>query len=270
MAREIVQTAQLQATNASVQFPKDHGTHSTPRIAGQRPAPCQFAKPGETCEKCGIRMFSVCGALQPAHLSELDAMARHIEIPAKATLFEQGARTTHVYSITSGVVRLFRLLSDGRRQIIGFALPGDFLGLSLAANYAFGAEAVEPLQMCQFTKEEMSGFVKKHPEVLERMHELIAHELIIAQDQMVILGRLDAEERVAAFLLNQHERYKRIGRASVTVPLPMLRVDMADYLGLTIETVSRTISKMARNKIILVVPDGVRILDMARLTALIS
>lgn len=236
------------------------------------PAPaensCQFAKPGEVCERCGVRNFSVCGALAPEHLVELDLLARHMELPAKANLFEQGDETTHVYSVTSGVVRLFKLLSDGRRQIIGFALPGDFLGLSLASSYAFGAEAVDDVQMCQFGKGEMAAFTRKYPAILERMHELIAHELIIAQDQMVILGRLDAEERVAAFLLNMHERYKRINRESVTIPLPMLRIDIADYLGLTIETVSRTISKMARNKIILVVPDGVRILDRKKLEGL--
>lgn len=230
--------------------------------------PCQFSKPGDVCQKCGVRNFSVCGALAPEHLVELDHLARHVELPAKMILFEQGDETSHVYSVTSGVVRLFRLLPDGRRQIIGFALPGDFLGLSLASNYAFGAEAVDDVQMCQFAKDDMTTFIRKYPAVLERMHELISHELVIAQDQMVILGRLHAEERVAVFLLNMHERYRRIQRESVTIPLPMLRIDIADYLGLTIETVSRTISKMARNKIILVVPDGVRILDRARLEGL--
>ncbi len=234
----------------------------------QHTTTCQFTQPGEACQRCGVRIFSVCGALEPGQLAALDRLARHIEVSGKSMLFEQGDKTTSVYSITSGVVRLFKLLSDGRRQIIGFALPGDFLGLSLSASYAFGAEAVDDIQLCQFSRDDMTGFVKEHPEVLERMHQLIAHELIIAQDQMVILGRLAAEERVAAFLLNLHQRYRRIGRESVTIPLPMLRIDIADYLGLTIETVSRTISKLARNKVILVVPDGVRVLDMKKLQAL--
>ena len=209
-------------------------------------------------------------ALEAKHLVALDRLAQHVELPAKATLFEEGDFARNVYSITSGVLRLVKLLSNGRRQIVGFALPGDFLGLSLATTYAFGADSVQSIQLCKFSREEMTCFVKEHPEMLERMHTLIAHELLLAQDQMVILGRLTAEERVAAFLLNLQLRYKRIGHESVTIPLLMLRVDIADCLGLTIETVSRTISKFARSRVILVVPDGVRVLDMKKLQALAS
>ena len=85
---------------------------------------------------------------------------------------------------------------------------------------------------------------------------------------MLLLGRRSAEERVAAFLLGMRDRLLRLGHHSVTLPLPMSRQDIADYLGLTIETVSRTITKMAKNKLLLVVPDGIRLLDSARLGAL--
>jgi len=232
------------------------------------PSPCEHRSPGEACSKCGVRLFSICAALEREDLVRLDRLARHITIPAKTQLFEQGAPADDVYNIVSGTVRLFRLLSDGRRQIVGFALPGDFLGLSLADTNAYGAEVIEDAELCQFDRAQITRFANDNSELMHRLHEFISHELIIAQDQMVILGRLRAEERVAAFLLNMHERFARIGRRSVTIQLPMQRADIADYLGLTVETVSRTISRMARDRILLVVPDAVRILDIERLKAL--
>lgn len=231
-------------------------------------ATCEFVGPGETCAKCGVRLFSICGALDMDDLVQLDRMTRHITIASKTLLFEQGAPATHVYSVTSGVILLFKLLPDGRRQVVGFALPGDFLGLTLSETNAFGAEVVGGADLCQFERSDISKLAEEHPKLLQRLHEFVSHELVIAQDQLVILGRLHAEERVVAFLLNMYERYARINRKSVTIPLPMLRADIADYLGLTVETVSRTISHLGREKIILVVPDGVRILDMDRLRKL--
>lgn len=106
--------------------------------------------------------------------------------------------------------------------------------------------------------------------MLKRLHEFAGHELSLAQDQMLLLGRKSAEEKVAAFLVNLQTRYSRIGHTSVTIELPMSRQDIADYLGLTIETISRTLTKLAREKTILIVPDGVRLLSaerMDRLTA---
>jgi CRP/FNR family transcriptional regulator len=232
------------------------------------PAGCGRENPGEACAKCGVRLFSVCVALDEKDLVRLDSLARHIKVPAKSLLFEQGEPAEHVYNVVSGTVRLFKLLPDGRRQIVGFALPGDFLGLSLADTNAFGAEIIDDADLCQFDRGQMSQFSDDNKQLMHRLHEFIAHELVIAQDQMVILGRLHADERVAVFLLGMYERFKKIGRKSVTVPLPMVRADIADYLGLTVETVSRTISRMGREKIILVVPDGIRILDMDRLKAL--
>ena len=241
----------------------------TPEAAGNNdPMRCEHRIPGEACEKCGVRLFSICAALEGEDLIRLDKLARHITGSAKTQLFEQGAPADHVYNIVSGAVRLFRLLPDGRRQIVGFALPGDFLGLSLSDTNAYSAEIIGEADLCQFDRPQFTQFAKENDELLQRLHEFISHELVIAQDQMVILGRLRAEERVAAFLINMHERFARIGRSSVTIELPMQRADIADYLGLTIETISRTISLMARNKVLLVVPDGVRVLDMDRLKGL--
>ncbi len=166
------------------------------------------------------------------------------------------------------MVRLYKLLPDGRRQIVGFALAGDFLGLALMERYGVSAEAVTEVSACRFARDAFTAYVEAKPHLLRRLHEFASHELSLAQDQMVLLGRRSAEERIAAFLIGMRDRLARLRQPSVTVPLPMSRQDIADYLGLTIETVSRTITKMARNRLLLVVPDGVRLLDPARLAAL--
>jgi CRP/FNR family transcriptional regulator len=159
-------------------------------------------------------------------------------------------------------------LADGRRQVVGFALPGDFLGLALMDRYGVTAEAVSETKVCSFARSAFLGYVDSRPHLLRRLHEFAGHELSLAQDQMLLLGRRTAEEKVAAFLLNLQMRYGRIGKISVNVPLPMSRQDIADYLGLTIETVSRTLTKLAREKALLIVPDGVRLLSAERLEQL--
>lgn len=227
---------------------------------------CKHGRTG--CDDCKVRLFSVCAALEPGELEELDRLSQVKHYPAKAMLFDQGAAAGAVFNLTEGVVRLYKSLPDGRRQIVGFALPGDFLGLAMMDRYGVAAEAVSEVRVCRFARATFLHYVDGKPHLLRRMHEFAGHELSLAQEQMLLLGRRNADEKLAAFLLNLQARYARIGTKSVTIPLPMSRQDIADYLGLTIETVSRTLTKLAREKALIVVPDGVRLLSMERLDAL--
>ncbi|MES2029186.1 MAG: Crp/Fnr family transcriptional regulator [Pseudomonadota bacterium] len=229
---------------------------------------CKHGRGGNGCDDCKVRLFSVCGALEPAELDELDRLSQVKNFPAKTMLFDQGALAGSVFNVTEGIVRLYKSLPDGRRQIVGFALPGDFLGLALMDRYGVAAEAVTPVRVCRFSRAAFLTYVDGKPHLLRRLHEFAGHELSLAQDQMLLLGRRTADEKVAAFLLNLQARYGRIGAKSVNVPLPMSRQDIADYLGLTIETVSRTLTKLAREKTVVVVPDGVRLLSTDRLDQL--
>jgi CRP/FNR family transcriptional regulator len=223
---------------------------------------------GNRCAQCGIRMFSVCAALDMRELCDLEALGREASFAPKSVLFAQDQPADAVFNVTEGVVRLYKLLPDGKRQIVGFALPGDFLGLAMAERYGFSADAVQDVKVCRFPREAFSSFVDAKPHLLRRLHEFATHELSLAQDQMVLLGRRTAEEKVASFLIGLRSRLARINMASVTVPLPMTRQDIADFLGLTIETVSRIFARLAREKAILIVPDGVRLLDVPRIEAL--
>ncbi|WP_371421024.1 Crp/Fnr family transcriptional regulator [Tardiphaga sp.] len=229
---------------------------------------CKHGRGGNGCDDCKVRLFSVCGALEPAELDELDRLSQVKNFPAKTMLFDQGALAGSVFNVTEGIVRLYKSLPDGRRQIVGFALPGDFLGLALMDRYGVAAEAVTPVRVCRFSRAAFLTYVDGKPHLLRRLHEFAGHELSLAQDQMLLLGRRTADEKVAAFLLNLQARYGRIGAKSVNIPLPMSRQDIADYLGLTIETVSRTLTKLAREKTVVVVPDGVRLLSTDRLDQL--
>ena len=220
------------------------------------------------CSHCKVRALSICSALEGDEIQALDKITRHLAFAKHATLFSQGDILDAVYNITSGSVRLVKLLPDGRRQIVGFALPGDFLGLSMGERNGFSAEALSATATCQFPRRDFSALLDAKPHLLRRLHSMASHELSLAQDQMVILGRRTAEEKVAAFLLGLRKRWARIDGSTVRAPLPMSRQDIGDFLGLTVETVSRMMTKLARDKVIVNVPDGVRLLDPARLEAL--
>lgn len=220
------------------------------------------------CTDCKVRSVSVCAALDAAELSAIESLADHVCFAEKETITLQGDPADSVYVVTQGTIRLYKLLADGRRQIIGFLMAGDFMGLALSERHAFSADAVEPVAACRFARQGFAALVDAKPHLLRRLHEAATHELALAQEHMLLLGRRTADEKVAAFLLALQDRLKRLGNGSATIPLPMTRCDIADHLGLTLETVSRTITKLARARMILVVPGGVRLLDPGRLEAL--
>lgn len=229
---------------------------------------CPHGRSSGRCSGCQVRSISVCAALRPDELDALADIAVDVTFADRAAIFQQGETAAVVYNIIEGTVRLYRLLPDGRRQILGFLLPGDLLWVSLSERSSFGADAIEPVRACRFSREDFVALADAKPSLLKSLHAVATHELSLAQDHMVLLGRRGAEEKVAAFLLALRVRLGRLGRSQVTLPLPMTRQDIADYLGLTLETVSRCVSKLARERAILNVPGGVRVLDLAKLEAL--
>lgn len=225
---------------------------------------------GSVCAKCRVRLFAVCSGLSDCDIGALEALAQHMELPGRTHLFRAGDEARQVYTVTSGSIRLQRDLSDGRRQVIGFAMPGDFIGLAPDAAYSFSADTLAPTSLCRFDRAQFAALSRSKQPLLERLHLEATHELALARDHMVLLGRRRADERVAAFLLGWQKRLSRIGGRSVNVPLPMGRQDIADHLGLTIETVSRILARWMRERIILDVPGGIRMLDEAGLRALVA
>ena len=227
--------------------------------------------PGATlseCQNCVMRGNSLCSCLQGSELAELNALVHDTLYQDKDVLFDQDIPDSYVHIIRDGMIRLHRTLPDGRRTVIGFAMAGDFLGLSFADHHACSADAIGTVSTCKISRDAYSSLLDSKPHLLRALHSMTAHELTIAHDHMIILGRFSARERVASFIINFRERMKRLTGQSFNIPLPMTREDIANFLGMTIETASRTFSALARDKLIVIVPDGVRVLDSARLEAL--
>jgi CRP/FNR family transcriptional regulator, anaerobic regulatory protein len=222
----------------------------------------------QVCTDCVVRPFSICAALDRAELRELDHLGRHVHFGPRETVFAQEQITTSFYNLLEGVMRLYKLLPDGRRQIVGFALPGDFLGMTASARHSLSADAIGPVEVCRFSRTSFAQFIEDKPHLLRRINELAVRELSQARDHMVLLGRRSAEEKVATFLIGWRDRLARFASPSRTVALPMSRQDIADYLGLTIETVSRTFTKLERKGVIGIMPGSVLLLDPARAEAL--
>ena len=206
---------------------------------------------------CRERRSPRCGACKGlfASLSEderaaLERMRRQSSFAGKELVFAQGDAAERVFSLSEGVARIYKLLPDGRRQVTGFALPGDFLGLTLADNHALTAEAIEPTVACSFPRAAFRRLIDGNLVALRRMNQLVTQELATAHERMMMLGRYTAEEKMAAFLLTWRERQGGRGEAADITPLPMSRRDIADYLGLTIETVSRQLTKLRKDGVI--------------------
>jgi CRP/FNR family transcriptional regulator len=199
-----------------------------------------------------------CGdALDALEHRELQRLASQVYLRSGKTIFPEGELAENVFGVSQGVVRLYKLLPDGRRQVLAFALPGDFLGMPLVERYCFSADAVGEVALCRFPRGELTKFIQSSPNVMRRLIEFAISELEMAQNQLLLLGNGSAEERVAIFLVSWRNRLARITPFSETVPLPMRRQDIADFLGLQLETVSRTLAKLEQKNAIRVVPKGV-------------
>lgn len=208
------------------------------------PELCVQRRQASACSSCGAREFSVCGSLAPADLLDLDAIAERISLRAGDPLVHEGDAVTSVFNVTSGSMRVYKLLPDGRRQIMGFLFTGDFIGLASGDNHAFTVEAIEDASLCRFRKSEYRALARKRPALESALLERAAHELSAAQNQMLLLGRKTARERVATFLSDLPSRDPARPSVGGVVNLPMTRSEIADYLGLTIETVSRELTKL--------------------------
>src|SRR6266700_2271663 len=125
----------------------------------------------QSCSDCAVRLFGVCAALDKQEIDEFEHMSRHVHFATCETVFAQEDVTTSFYNVLDGVLRLYKLLPDGRRQIVGFALPGDFLGMAAAERHGFSADAIGPVSVCQFTKAAFARFAEHRPNLLRRINE---------------------------------------------------------------------------------------------------
>lgn len=228
----------------------------------------QYRKPCGPCAACEVRSLAICAALDDQEVGSIEQIMLPAHLDAQQTLFSEGETRVRVYTLTSGMLRLYATLPDGRRQITGFLLPGDYLGLVDEQDYTLTAEAVVESQLCAFPVREMAALVERFPRLKDRLLQMTRRELKQARDSQMILGRLAPVEKLASFLLVLAERARDHGLPDGPVHLLMTRTDIADYLGLTIETVSRSFTKLRNQGLIrLLDVHHVEIVDRRALTA---
>ena len=199
------------------------------------------------CEKCSVRHIAMCNVLNEEEISLLDEISTDFNRDTKQILCAEGDPADYLFNLQEGTVRLSKMLPDGRRQITGFLFPGDFFGLACKDIYSYTAEAITPVKTCRFRRSKITEKFRELPQLGERVFEMTTTELQSAHDQMLLLGRKSASEKLCSFLLYMAEKTKLLGATPVNhAYLPMSRADVADYLGLTVETVSRQFTKLAQ------------------------
>ena len=210
----------------------------------------------ERCDTCSVRHRAVCGALSNEELHYLNQMARQKKVLAGQVILSDDEPADFVGIITSGTVKLTKTLADGRQQIVGLQFASDFLGRTHNNRNHFFAEAATDVEICSFMRDDYEALLKKFPDLEDSLLKHTLDELDSAREWMLLLGRKTAEEKVASFLLMLAKKSFHLGCSHTTAmtfasfTLPITRTDMADYLGLTIETVSRQITRLKASKTI--------------------
>ena len=218
------------------------------------------------CAACSVRHLSLCAALDESEVCEVAAITTTLDFGPGEPLIDEGQPAIHVFNVTSGAIRVYKLLIDGRRQMTGFLFPGDFLGLANDESYAYSAEAVTAAKVCRFPRRKLEAVLARYPKMERRLLGIASHELAAAQEQMLLLGRKTAREKIASFLIMLSRRAAQRELESNPVSVPMSRNDIGDYLGLTTETVSRTFSQLKAAGIIELLAGGkVLLADPAKL-----
>ena len=185
-------------------------------------------------------------------------------------IIEQGDPATYVFRVVDGLLRAVLLLPDGRRYVVRFVWPDDFFGFGSADRHLYTVEAIVGVKLIRYKRAHLDELMAAHPQARLPVARAVDNELLSAQDHLLMLGRKTALERVASFLVEMAARRtdpaQIVGREA---RLPMTRVDIADYLGLTMETVSRVLTRLRRRRIVaLPTADRIVLLNRAALVRL--
>ncbi|MDH3664457.1 MAG: cyclic nucleotide-binding domain-containing protein [Alphaproteobacteria bacterium] len=207
--------------------------------------------------------------LDQRHREQLFCISSVQTCRAKAVIFHEGDRSKHLFEVLDGVVKLYRLLPDGRRQITGFVYPGQVFGLDRSHVHTATAEAIVDARLCGYPLAKLELITEELPEFALGLLRMITNELAAAHDHMLLLGRKSATEKISSFPLGLSDRCRDEGEDSMMLHLPMNRANIGDYLGLAIETVSRTMTWLRQIGVIeLHQRHDLRILDHDRLSVL--
>jgi CRP/FNR family transcriptional regulator, anaerobic regulatory protein len=237
-------------------------------VSGRSSGSAAGRRPGGACLVCLGRSVGLCRDFDQAGLKPIFSESSRQTLASGQPLSRQGENSRFVDTVVSGSLVISRILRDGRRFVFGFALPGEFVGFLAKDSGCYSAVAMEPTEVCRYPLGALQEFIALSPRLSRNLFMRVDHERSRALDHVILLGCGRATQRIAVFLLRLQARQRHAGSVSPRIDLPMRRVDIADHLGLTVETVSRTFQLLARKAIIVVIPGGVRVLSQWRLAQL--
>jgi CRP/FNR family transcriptional regulator len=228
----------------------------------------------QSCGDCPIRHRAVCARCEQDELDRLETIKYYRSYEAGQTVVWSGDRMDFVASVVTGIATLTQTMEDGRRQMVGLLLPSDFVGRPGRVTAAYDVTATTDVVMCCFRKKPFEEMMARTPSISQRLLEMTLDELDAAREWMLLLGRKTAREKIASLLaiIGRRDAALKLRSAGndLTFDLPLTREAMADYLGLTLETVSRQISALRKDGVILLegkrhvtVPDFDRLLEEA-------
>jgi CRP/FNR family transcriptional regulator, anaerobic regulatory protein len=223
------------------------------------------------CQSCEARHRGICGVLNPQQLTELSKHTVKSVVEADQEIAAAGQPMNRHANIMKGVVKLSKLMADGRQQIVGLQFAPDFLGRPFARQSDVAAEAATEVRVCSFPASVLNGLIRQSPGLEHRLHQQALDELDEARDWMLTLGRKTAAEKVASFLYliaRNIDPGSEPSQGSIQFEIPLKRADIADFLGLTIETVSRQITKLRQSGAINVINN--RIVEVPNLERLLA
>lgn len=224
------------------------------------------------CDHCPVRHHAVCGAMDEVQIRKLAQIAHRKKMSAGQTIISDEEPVDFFANVISGAIKLTKTLPDGRQQIVGLLFAPDFLGRAYSKHNPYTAEAATDVEICTFPNAAFERLVGEYPGLQQRLFQHTLDELDAARDWMLLLGRKTAEEKVASFLFMLARRSLMVGchhacaLQTASFELPLTRADIADYLGLTIETVSRQLTRLKTSNVIrlssnrlIMVPDIARL-----------
>ncbi|MEC7741409.1 MAG: Crp/Fnr family transcriptional regulator [Pseudomonadota bacterium] len=202
-------------------------------------------RPTNFCDACAIRNRAICADLDNSEIGLLNGIGRRRQLEAGEQLMWEGDEAVLVANVIDGVLKLASHSANGGEQILGLAYPSDFLGRPFGETAPYGVEALTEAQICVFERKDFDRFARDHPRLEHKLLERTLTELDRSRRWMMLLGRMNAGQKVASFLLELTDRLGKAGAGGESfVTLPLSRQQMADVLGLTIETVSRQLSRL--------------------------
>lgn len=235
-------------------------------VAFPMSAPMRACAAG-SCDQCEVRDRAICADLSPEDREALSQIGRRVTLRAGQTVMWEGDDSMVVANVIEGTLKLSTSLGDGREQIVGVVYASDFIGRPFGTLTPHSVTALTDARLCLFPRRAFDGFARSHGALQHRLLERTLDDLDRTRAWMLLLGRKNAREKVATFLLDMGRRLP--ADRDGTIELPLSRQQVADVLGLTIETVSRQMSEMKRLGVI-ALPGrrGVRLIDTPALEAM--